>query len=64
MNLFTEQKQTYRYQKQTHAYQKGNKAGRGKLGAWDEQAHTAVYKIDNEQEPTVWHGELYLDVLQ
>ena len=38
--------------------------GRGKLGAWDEQAHTAVCKIDNEQEPTVWHGELYLNVLQ
>ena len=29
------------------------RSGRGTLGGWDEQAHTAVYKIDNEQEPTV-----------
>ena len=36
MNLFTKQKQTYRYWKQTYGYQRG-KVGVGgdKSGAWD-----------------------------
>ena len=29
MNLFTKQKQTYRYQKQTHGYQRGKVSGEG-----------------------------------
>ena len=47
MNLFTKQKQTYRYQKQTSGYQRGNVVGRDKSGARDKHAHTAVYKRDN-----------------
>ena len=44
MNLFTKQKQTYRYQKQTFGYQRGNVAGRDKSGAWGEHSHTTTYK--------------------
>ena len=47
MNLLTKQKQTPRHRKQT----KGARGG-DKLGVWDEQIHTTVYKIDN-QGPTV-----------
>ena len=44
MNLFTRQKQIHRHRKQTYDYQRG-RGGRGKLGAWDEQIHTTIYKI-------------------
>ena len=27
--------------------------GRDKLGGWDEQTHTTIYKIDNQQGPTI-----------
>ena len=30
-----------------------------KLGVWDEHIHTTMYKIDNQQGPTVEHRELY-----
>ena len=54
MNLFTKQKQTYRYQKQIYGYQRGNMGrGRDKSGAWDECTHTTIYKIDNQQGPIV-----------
>ena len=53
MNLFTKQKQIYRYQKQTYGNQMGNVVGRDKSGAWDEHTHTTIYKIDNQQVPTV-----------
>ena len=29
---------------------------RDKLGSWDEHIHTTIYKIDNQQEPTVSTG--------
>ena len=41
MNLFTKQKQTYRYQNQTNGCQTGNAGGWGKIGAWDE--HMLLY---------------------
>ena len=53
MNLFTKQKQTYRYQKQTYGYQRGNTMGRDKSGAWDEHIHTIIYRIDDRRGPTV-----------
>ena len=56
MNLFIKNKTTeliYKYQKQTHDYQTENVAGRVKAGAWDEHTHTTIYKIDNQQGPTV-----------
>ena len=54
MNLFTKQKQTYRYRKQTYGYQRGNGGwGRDKSGAWDEHTHTTIYMIDIQQGSTV-----------
>ena len=54
MNLFTEQKQAYRYQKQTYGSQRGNIGwGRDKSGDWVEHTHTTIYKTDNQQGPTV-----------
>ena len=41
MNLFTKQKQTYRYQNQTNGCQTGNAGGWGEIGAWDE--HMLLY---------------------
>ena len=29
------------------------------LGVWDWHMHTTIYKIDNQQGPTVQHRELY-----
>ena len=42
MNLFTKQKQTYRYQKQTYGYQSRNAEGRDKSGAGI-NIHTLLY---------------------
>ena len=52
MNLFTKQKQTYRYRKQTYGYQRGNVGRRDKSRIWDQHSHTAIYKIDNQEGPT------------
>ena len=59
MNLFTWQKQSYRYGKQTYGYQRGNMEGRDKSGAWDEHRHTTIYEIDNQQGHAIEHRELY-----
>ena len=32
--------------------------GRDGLGVWVGHVHTAILKIDNQQEPTVYHREL------
>ena len=53
MNLFTKQKQTHRNQKHSYGYQRVNVEGRDKSGTWDEHKHTTIYKIDNQQGPTV-----------
>ena len=37
---------------------KGERGWRDKLGVWDEHMHTTIYKIDNQQGPTVQHREL------
>ena len=53
MNLFTKQKQTHRLRKQTYGYQTGKVGGRGKLGVWDWYIHITIFKIGNQQGPTV-----------
>ena len=58
MNLFTKQKQTHRHRKQTYDYRRG-KGDRDKLGVWDQQIQTTIYKIDKRQGPSVQHRELY-----
>ena len=37
----------------------GQGGGVDKLGVWDQQTHTTIYKIDKQQGPTVQHRELY-----
>ena len=32
---------------------RGEKGMRDKLGVWDQQIHTTIYKIDKQQGPTV-----------
>ena len=59
MSLFTKQKQTHRHRKQTCGYQRGKWGGGDKLGVWDQQIHTTIYKIDKQQGPTVQHNILY-----
>ena len=39
---------------------KGERGGRDKLGVWDQQVQTTIYKIHKQQGPSVWHRELYL----
>ena len=36
---------------------KGEKRGRDKLGVWDQQIHTTMYKIDKQQGPTKQHRD-------
>ena len=47
MNLFT--KRSHRHRKQTYGYQRG-KDGRNKLGVWDEQIHSTIYKRDKNKD--------------
>ena len=59
-NLFTKQKEIHKNTKQTYGYQRGQVGrGRDKLEVWDEQKHTTVYKIYNQQGPIVQCMELY-----
>ena len=51
MSLFTKQKQTRR-QKKTYGCQRKGEEG-NKLQVWDQHIRTTVYKIDNQQGPTV-----------
>ena len=38
----------------------GRPGGRESQGVWDGYVHSAIYKMDNQQGPTVQHRELYL----
>ena len=51
-------KQTHRYRKKTSGYQWGEGRGRGKLGGWDIEIKTAMYKIDKQQKYIEQHREL------
>jgi len=50
MNLFTKQKETHRLGKQTVV---GRGDGRKRQGVWDGHADTGLFKMDNQQGPTV-----------
>ena len=52
MNPFTKQKQTHKHKKQTYGYQRGRQ-GWDKLGIWNFQVHTAIYKIDKQEWFTI-----------
>ena len=53
MNIFTKQKQTHRLREWTYGYQWGRMGGRDRLEVWDWHVHTAIFKTDNQQGPTV-----------
>ena len=36
----------------------GKMGGRDSQGVWDRRVHTAIFKMDNQQGPTLWHREL------
>ena len=57
MNLFTKQKQTHRLREQTYGYQEGRAASRDRLGALDWHVHTAIFRIDKQQGPTMQHRD-------
>ena len=57
MNLFTKQKQTQTLK--TNLWLPKEKWVGNKLGVWDQQIQTTVYKIDKQQGPAVQHRELY-----
>ena len=58
MNSFTKQKYTQRLREGTWGYQGGRAGGRDSQGVWDSQVHTAIFKMDNQQGPTVQRREL------
>ena len=53
VNLFTKQKQTHRLRERTYGYQRGRVGGSNRQGVWDWHVHTVIFKIDNQQGPTV-----------
>ena len=53
MKLVTIQKQTHKHRKQ-----KGKGDGQNKLGVWNKQIQSSIYKTD-KQGPTVQQKELY-----
>ena len=57
MNLFTKLKQNHG--QKTNLWLPKEKGEGDKLGVWNQQIHTTIYKIDKQQGPTVWHRELY-----
>ena len=57
INLFIKHKQTHKLE---NKLSKGERElGRDKLGVWDQQKQTTMYKIDKQQRPTVQHKGLY-----
>ena len=58
MNLFTKQIDS-QTQKTNLGLQKGKVWERDRLGVWDQQIQTTIYKIDKQQGPTVQHRELF-----
>ena len=57
MNLCT--KQTHRCREQTCGCQGGGRWGRDRLGVWELQMQTIIYRMDKQQGPTVKHRDLY-----
>ena len=58
MNLFTKQKQAYKLRERTCGCQKGRTGRRDCQGGWDGHVHSAIFKMDNQKDLTIQHGEL------
>ena len=57
MSLFTEQKQAHRFKKQT-LVAKGGKWQGGINWEFETDTYTTIFKIENQQGPTLQHKEL------
>ena len=55
MNLSIKQKQNQRHREQTRGCQGGGCWERDGLGVWDQQMQTGIYRMDEQQGPTVQH---------
>ena len=53
MNWLTKQNQTHWLREWAYSYQRGEVAAGDKLGVWNWHTHTAIFKIDNQQGPSV-----------
>ena len=53
MNLFTKQEQTHRLREWTYGYKEVRVGRRDRLRVWDWHVYTAIFKIDNQQGPTI-----------
>ena len=56
MNLFTRQKQTHRHRKQIMV----TKGERDKLGVWDQQIQTTIYKTDKNNKALLYNTGNYI----
>ena len=56
--LIYKMKQTHKSREWTHGYQYGKVGGRDSWEVWDWHVHTAIFKLDNQQGPTVYHRDL------
>ena len=59
INLPMKQKQIHGHREQTHGCQEERGWGRDGLGVWDQQMQTILYKMNIQQNPTVYYRELY-----
>ena len=55
MNLFTKWKEVYRLREGAYGYQGEKVEGRANQEVWDGHEHRAIFKMDNQQGPTVQH---------
>ena len=53
MNLLSKLKEIHRLREETYSCWRGKNGRKGQLGNRDGQVHTAVFKMDNQQGPTV-----------
>ena len=53
MDLSTKQKQIHRLIEWTYSCQGDRKGERNSYGIWDGHVHIAIFKMDNQQGPTV-----------
>ena len=60
VNLLTKQKGTHGLREQRDCQGWGKMRGRDSWGVWDGHEHTAIFKMDNQQGPTLLYKELCL----
>ena len=54
---YLQNRNTHRLKERIYGYQ-GEKRGRARSAVWDRHVYTTIFKIDNQQGPTVQHREL------